>query len=812
MRGSQSTGPPVTRASRRRLHVRQLIGWLAREEARLTRGRFGRAVRTARDAAAADPGSASSPAARAYGGGGGGGSCHVQTKSRSTSRPRPDHVQVQADSPPVFPSCLPAACRLLSAHKPPSLTAEFGFNEHHQKEVVSYMRFARSKRVLRLKTIDTCFEELKDSRLVEETFTVDEVREMLEGLQAVVGGEVETELINTAHTNVLLLRQLFSQADKFYLRLQTDISELENRELLEQVAEFEKTDFKTTNKESSKPKLAPLNEGGGSELLNKEITRLQEENEKLRSRLRNLESQAMNVLDEKTRAERALKDLQKVRGDQQGATREQDLSSLESTVAALKEDYERSLNVNAASQKDLQQNLVSAKHELLRVQEQLAMAEKELDRKFQQTAAYRNMKEMLTKKNEQIKEIRKRLQRGTGTLIDVVRWVENDPKTQAMDCQEDNQAAMDNQSSFFPTANMENDSGSGYLDEEDYDLSFGMCFKGWVRDFQRRYEPPLFLLIFVLGTAGNLLVILLYSVIRRRLKTMTDVYLLNLAVADLLFLATLPFWAVNATRGWVFGPHAAAFCKGVVAIYKLNFFSSMMLLTCISVDRYLAIVMVTWVHNLRRETRMLYSRAASLAVWLLASLLALPEVPFAQVRESSAGLPSCDLMSRTETWTKLLVLSLQVCVGFVLPLVVMTTCYSFVLRALLRARSFHKHKALRVVLAVVVVFVASQLPYNGHLMLQALQVANSSSSITDCGAATRSDVAGQVVKSLAYTRACVNPFLYAFVGVRFRRDLLRVLTACAGRLRGGAGGDKMASGPKRPSVMSDTETTAALSL
>jgi leucine zipper transcription factor-like protein 1 len=45
-------------------------------------------------------------------------------------------------------------------------------------------------------------------------------------------------------------------------------------------------------------------------------------------------------------------------------------------VAALKEDYERTLNVNAASQKDLQQNLVSAKHDLLRVQEQLAMAEK----------------------------------------------------------------------------------------------------------------------------------------------------------------------------------------------------------------------------------------------------------------------------------------------------------------------------------------------------------------------------------------------------------------------------------------------------
>uniref|UniRef100_A0A3Q3VVY2 Leucine zipper transcription factor-like protein 1 n=1 Tax=Mola mola TaxID=94237 RepID=A0A3Q3VVY2_MOLML len=288
------------------------------------------------------------------------------------------------------------------------MQAEFGFNEHHQNEVINYMRFARSNRVLRLKTIDSCFEELKESRLVEETFTVDEVREMLDGLQAVVRGEVEMELINTAHTNVLLLRQLFSQAEKFYLRLQSDISELENRELLEQVAEFEKTDFKTSNKinqETSKPKLAPLNESGVSELLNKEITRLQEENDKLKARLRTLESQAMSALDEKTKAERALKDLQQL------AAQSQEMNSLEDTVAALREDYERCLSANAASQRDLQENLIFSKHELLRVQEQLAMAEKELEKKFQQTTAYRSMKEILTKKNEQIKEIRKRLQR-----------------------------------------------------------------------------------------------------------------------------------------------------------------------------------------------------------------------------------------------------------------------------------------------------------------------------------------------------------------------------------------------------------------
>uniref|UniRef100_A0A8C7PSG6 Leucine zipper transcription factor-like protein 1 n=1 Tax=Oncorhynchus mykiss TaxID=8022 RepID=A0A8C7PSG6_ONCMY len=199
---------------------------------------------------------------------------------------------------------------------------EFGFNEHHQNDAINYMRFACSKRAIRLKTIDPCFEDLKDNRLVDETFTVDEV---LDGLKLVVRGEVETELVNTAHTNVLLLRQLFSQAEKFYLRLQTDISELENRELLEQVAEFEKTEFKNQNKE---------------------ISRLQEENDKLKGRLQTMETlevacsipivfQAMGALVFSSKAERALKNLQKVQGEQKMATRSQEITSLEDTVAAL---------------------------------------------------------------------------------------------------------------------------------------------------------------------------------------------------------------------------------------------------------------------------------------------------------------------------------------------------------------------------------------------------------------------------------------------------------------------------------------------
>ncbi|TRZ25060.1 hypothetical protein HGM15179_002077 [Zosterops borbonicus] len=289
--------------------------------------------------------------------------------------------------------------------------AELGVNEHHQNEVVSYMRFARFKRGMCLKTVDSCFQDLKDSRLVEETFTVDEVIDMLDGLQSVVHSEVESELINTTYTNVLLLRQLFSQAEKWYLKLQTDVSDLENRELLHQVAEFEKSEYTSSNEKSTadpvKPKLAPLNEGG-SELLNKTVAHLQEENEKLKTRLRTIETQATAALDEKSKLEKSLRDLQMIQGDQKNNAN-QDITELENKVAALKSQFEKTLNDTTANQKFLEEDLMTTKHDLLKVQDQLSTAEKELEKKFQQTAAYRNMKEILTRKNEQIKDLRRRL-------------------------------------------------------------------------------------------------------------------------------------------------------------------------------------------------------------------------------------------------------------------------------------------------------------------------------------------------------------------------------------------------------------------
>ena len=70
---------------------------------------------------------------------------------------------------------------------------------------------------------------INTNRLLESTYTVDEIEDVWSDLQSMVSGDVESELIAYSHTNVLLLKQIFEQAQKWHLNLDADLAELENR-------------------------------------------------------------------------------------------------------------------------------------------------------------------------------------------------------------------------------------------------------------------------------------------------------------------------------------------------------------------------------------------------------------------------------------------------------------------------------------------------------------------------------------------------------------------------------------------------------
>ncbi|NAV92164.1 hypothetical protein FGF77_24465, partial [Salmonella sp. gx-f7] len=61
-----------------------------------------------------------------------------------------------------------------------------------------------------------------------------------------------------------------------------------------------------------------------------------------------------------------------------------------------------------------------------------------------------------------------------------------------------------------------------------------------------------FVLIFILSITGNCLLLCVLAMYEN-LKTVTDLFVLNLACSDLIFTVTLPFWAVHLLHHWVFG-------------------------------------------------------------------------------------------------------------------------------------------------------------------------------------------------------------------------------------------------------------------
>ncbi|XP_009992469.1 PREDICTED: C-C chemokine receptor type 7 [Chaetura pelagica] len=300
----------------------------------------------------------------------------------------------------------------------------------------------------------------------------------------------------------------------------------------------------------------------------------------------------------------------------------------------------------------------------------------------------------------------------------------------------------------------------------DYSMFETLCEKEEVRNFRAAFLPAMYSLICFTGLLGNGLVMLTY-IYFKRLKTMTDIYLLNLALADILFLLTLPFWATSAAMYWLFGEFA---CKAVYCICKMSFFSGMLLLLSISIDRYFAIVQAASAHRFR--PRMIFiSKVTCILIWLLAFILSIPELVHSGLNQSGHH-PHCSIIANDLKAFSTGIKVSQMIFGFLFPLVVMCVCYLIIIKTLLQARNFEKNKAIKVIIAVVIVFVVFQLPYNGIMLAKTISAFNNTSS---CEESKKLDIADDVTYTLACFRCCLNPFLYAFIGVKFRNDLFKLL-------------------------------------
>ncbi|XP_014815857.1 PREDICTED: C-C chemokine receptor type 9, partial [Calidris pugnax] len=296
-----------------------------------------------------------------------------------------------------------------------------------------------------------------------------------------------------------------------------------------------------------------------------------------------------------------------------------------------------------------------------------------------------------------------------------------------------------------------------------------VCDKGQVRQFARAFLPVCFWLIFSVGTVGNALVVLVYCKYRFR-RSKVDRYLLHLAIADLLLLFTLPFWAKAASDGWIFKNFM---CKVVNSMYKINFYGCSLFLTCISFDRYITIVHVTKATTSKRRW-LPSSKLMCLAVWLTSVSLCIPEIVYSQSVQVG-NITVCKTMypPNVSTVVRVTVLSLKVTIGFFFPLLVMVICYALIINTLLQAKRSQKQKSLKVITMIVTAFLLSQFPYNVLLLVKAIHTYTRAAY--SCETANWLDIGLQVTQTIAFLHGCLNPFLYVFAGKRFRTALREVM-------------------------------------
>ncbi|XP_066207530.1 C-C chemokine receptor type 1-like [Saccopteryx leptura] len=290
-----------------------------------------------------------------------------------------------------------------------------------------------------------------------------------------------------------------------------------------------------------------------------------------------------------------------------------------------------------------------------------------------------------------------------------------------------------------------------------------LCLYETVRSLGAQLLPPLYSLVFVIGLVGNILMVLVLLQ-HKRLKNMTNIYVLNLAISDLLFLFTLPFRIHHYRKdSWVFGN---VMCKLLSGLYYVGLYSELFFIILLTIDRYLAIVHAVFAVRIRTVT---FGIITSVVSWVLASLTSIPDFFFTHTLSIKGHYICASFIPRTyySHWREFLALKLNI-LGLLLPLVIMIVCYTGIIKILLRRPNERKSKAVRLIFVIMIIFFLFWTPFNLTMSIYAF---DDVLSVNYCNQKDQLALAIQVTAVISYMHCCVNPIIYVFVGEKFREYL-----------------------------------------
>ncbi|XP_077329966.1 proteinase-activated receptor 1-like [Lithobates pipiens] len=278
--------------------------------------------------------------------------------------------------------------------------------------------------------------------------------------------------------------------------------------------------------------------------------------------------------------------------------------------------------------------------------------------------------------------------------------------------------------------------------------------------------PSIYIVVFLVALPLNIMAIIVFLV-KMKVRKPAVVYMLNLATADVLLISILPFYIVYRFMGsnWIFGE---AMCHFVMAAFYCNMYCSVLLMTSISVDRFLGIVYPVRSLPWRTVTR----------AWLVCGVI--------WVISLASFVP---LLIQKQTIT---VLDITMChdsqhfgayyiFGFhyfatvfsvfnFLPLFITTFCYVGIIRGLSRSKFDGTHKrsrAIRLSVVVLSVFLLCFGPTNAIYLIYYQQLIRNMDYSLYC-----TYILSSTISSI---NCCLDPLIYYFASSECQRYVYSLL-------------------------------------
>ncbi|KAH0631242.1 hypothetical protein JD844_005489 [Phrynosoma platyrhinos] len=284
-----------------------------------------------------------------------------------------------------------------------------------------------------------------------------------------------------------------------------------------------------------------------------------------------------------------------------------------------------------------------------------------------------------------------------------------------------------------------------------------------------------------------------------KMKTATNIYIFNLALADALATSTLPFQSAKyLMETWPFGE---PLCKVVLSIDYYNMFTSIFTLTMMSVDRYIAVCHPVKALDFRTPAK---AKLINVCIWVLSSAIGVPIMIMAVTKSDGKYMlillevwECTDILNnysgsiaiRNVLWAEQLsnvvmcILQFpkpqiywdtvtKICVfifAFLVPILVITICYGLMILRLKSVRllsgSKEKDRNLRritrMVLVVVAAFIICWTPIQIFVIVWTLVGIDKKNPYVMASL--------HFCIALGYTNSSLNPILYAFLDENFKR-------------------------------------------